>query len=136
MGGLLANLDEDAIDRAVKAQLLAEGGRSGHRAFEVELDVESGGELAVDDARELLLAEVLGLGDLAVDGLEDFLQLFDDGLRSIGGPAEVKDEAGAIVAADRGGGHGDGDFLLVRFWAAGRPWERRVSKLRVKSGMR
>jgi hypothetical protein len=25
---------------------------------------------------------------------------------------------------------------LVRFWAAGRPWERRVSKLRVKSGMR
>ena len=41
----------------------------------------------------------------------------DDGLRRVRGAAEVEDEAGAVGAANRGGGHGDGGFLLVRFWS-------------------
>ena len=102
----------------------------------MKLDVETRRELAIHDAAKFFLAEIFDFGDGAIDGLDDFLETVDDGLGSIDGPAEVEDEAGAVSAADRGGGHGDGGFLLVRFWAAGRPWERRVSKLRVKSGMR
>jgi hypothetical protein len=125
--GLLAGLDEQAIDRTVKTQLLAESGRGGHRTFKVELDVETGRELAVDDAGELLLAEVLGLRDLAVEGLERVLETLDDSVRGVRRATEVEDQAGAVGAAELGGGHGDGDFLLVRFWAAGRPRVKRVS---------
>jgi len=68
-GGLVGRLHEQAVHGPVEAQLLAEGGGGVDRAFEVELDVETGGELAVDDAGELLLAEVLGLETLFTRGL-------------------------------------------------------------------
>ena len=48
--GLLGHLHEQAVDGAVQTKLLAEGRRGGDRSLEVELDVEAGGELAVDDA--------------------------------------------------------------------------------------
>jgi len=71
--------------------------------------------LAVDGAGEFLLSEVFDFVHFAINGLQDVLELVDDRLRGVRGSAEVEDQAGAVGAAERGGGHGDGVFLLVRF---------------------
>ena len=81
----------------------------------MELDVETGDKLTVDGPGEFLLSEVFDFVHFAINGLQDVLELVDDRLRGVRGSAEVEDQAGAVGAAERGGGHGDGVFLLVRF---------------------
>src|SRR3954462_8193071 len=66
-------LDERAINAAVQAELLAQvGGRIG-RAGEIDVHVVRAGQFLVRDAREVLAADALDAGDLALDVGDDLL---------------------------------------------------------------
>jgi len=97
-GDRSGGLEEDAVDGLVEADLLAEGDGEGGGALHLELDVDAGGEAAVDDAGEVALAEVADVADLGGERLEGVLEALDDGLGGVGDAAEVEDEGGAVGA--------------------------------------
>src|ERR1700679_1642662 len=97
-------LNEGAVDAVVQAKALAERGGAGRRGAEGDVDVGGAGELLFGYAGEVLLADVLDVGHVAIDRDDLLLNAVDDLLDRLLLAAVVQDEGGAVVSF--GGFHG------------------------------